>query len=1290
MKDLYDAVRPQAGWCALWRAVVAGSLLTFLSCEPSPAKEADWIWSPAHAAGEVPEGSSCCFRKTFLAETPIRVQATIAADDEYELYVNGQQVGTGSAFRKFDEYNITPHVKAGRNTIAVLVTNRRGPTAALTLRVLLREREGGWTTHSTDETWRTSVEPQGAWQNVTFNDRDWEPAQVYGPLGDTAPWDRDADVATTPGAGTGRFQALRDFEVQRVVDADTTGSLIAMAFNEFGHLIVSREGGGLALIVDTNDDGVVDDLREYGNTVTNVQGILPINGDVYVTGSGPDGCGLYCLSDPDRDGRLDATRLLFKFEGEPGEHSAHGLVLGPDGWIYIVLGNHTSPLTPYDPASPHRGYYEGDLVGPKYEDPGGHAAGRKAPGGMIIRTDLQGTTVHLVAGGLRNVYDLAFNADGEIFIHDSDMESDIGTTWYRPTRICHVIPGGEYGWRSGWSKWPEYYVDSLPAIADTGRSSPTGCVFYSHTAYPAEYRDALFLGDWSEGRILVAHVKRAGASYRASVDVFLTGQPLNVTDLEVSPDGWLYFVTGGRGTGGGVYRVVYRGRAVDAPADPGPGIAPAIRQPQLDSAWGRQQVARLRHQLREDWGPMLVGVARSTANPTYYRTRALDLMQLYGPPPDVTLLLELSRDQNETIRARAADALALLPSDETRERLLDLIDDSDRYVRRKAIEALARTRQPAPPDLIVPLLASDDRVEAWAARRLLEISPTDQWRDAVLTADNQRIVIQGALALLIAEPTPEHALLVLDRSSRLMNEFVSDRDFVDLLRVIQVALMQGKIAPDQVDALRVQLAEEFPAGDPLMNRELIRLLVYMQEGSIMDRYFEYLNSDASHPDKAHVAMYLRFLATGWTMDHKEQLFRILNEAKSWDGGSSYPLYLGNVARDFARQLTPEESVEILRRGAQWPDAALGALYKVPRQLDADLREALVQLDQAIDARQDPASRQLMVGIVAVLARSGDDASLAYLRTIWDRNPERREPVAMGLAQYPHGENWSYLIRSLPVLENQTAREVLRQLATVDQRSEAPEDLRQIILCGLRLGAQGATDALALLEHWTGQSLGDSTNAWQDRLSAWQTWFAESFPDLPDATLPVDAGNTPWKYDELLEYLTGKDGSAGDPTRGALVFQKATCDKCHRYGDRGEAMGPDLNGLTKRFTRKEILQSLLYPSHVISSQYVSQNVLLTDGRQILGIVAPGGEGEKIVLNSEGDKIPLREEDIDEIAPSKLSSMPDGLIKDLTLAEIADLFAYVSADPAQAVAQRPDAAPTEPTPREAPRPAEPIQR
>ena len=76
--------------------------------------------------------------------------------------------------------------------------------------------------------------------------------------------------------------------------------------------------------------------------------------------------------------------------------------------------------------------------------------------------------------GYRNEYDIDFDANGEIFAFDSDMEWDIGTPWYRPTRIAHATGGSDLGWRSGSGKWPVYYPDSLPPVLDIGPGSPTG------------------------------------------------------------------------------------------------------------------------------------------------------------------------------------------------------------------------------------------------------------------------------------------------------------------------------------------------------------------------------------------------------------------------------------------------------------------------------------------------------------------------------------------------------------------------------------------------------------------------------------------------------------------------------------------------------------------------------------------------------------------------------------------------------------------------------------------------
>ena len=154
-------------------------------------------------------------------------------------------------------------------------------------------------------------------------------------------------------------------------------------------------------------------------------------------------------------------------------------------WVPTACSTWSSAISPSSKAtceasSPYHHFYEGDLLQPRYEDASGHAVGIKAPGGSILRTDTSATAVELVAGGLQNPYDLAFNRDGELFTADSDMEWDLGMTWYRPTRVNHVVPGAEFGWRSGWAKWPDYYYDSLPPMVEMGRGSPAGLEVYDH------------------------------------------------------------------------------------------------------------------------------------------------------------------------------------------------------------------------------------------------------------------------------------------------------------------------------------------------------------------------------------------------------------------------------------------------------------------------------------------------------------------------------------------------------------------------------------------------------------------------------------------------------------------------------------------------------------------------------------------------------------------------------------------------------------------------------------------
>jgi putative heme-binding domain-containing protein len=1236
-------------------AAIAGLLLA----APAHADEAQWIWSADHAKDGVPTGEACHFRKLMNLQSPQGGTIVIAADDQYELYLNGRRIGAGEATKKLDEYDVARFLTRGANVIAIRVQNNAGNTAALVARVTINDG-GQWESFSTDASWKAATRPLPLWNTALYNDRHWAAAQSFGVLGATAPWDRRENVPAAEVSRSERFVIDPQFEVQLVLDGDQTGSLIAMSFNEFGHILASKEGSGLLLIYDANGDKIPERVRTYCDKVKNIQGILALNGEVFVTGDGPDGLALYRLADKDRDGQLESVRTLVRFKCEVSEHGPHGIVLGPDGLIYVMLGNHATLDGNYESGSPHRDFYDTDLV-PKYEDPGGHAVGIKAPGGVVIRTDTEGSGVQLVAGGLRNPYDLAFNRDGELFIHDADMESDEGTSWYRPTRVCHVIPGGEYGWRSGWSKWPEYYLDSLPAAVETGRGSPAGIVAYNHFMFPVRYHGCLFTADWSQGKILAIKLKRNGASFTATSETFLEGNPLNVTDLEVGPDGWLYFCTGGRGTSGGVYRVTWKGTVPKDVTDLGGGLTAVIRQPQPGSSWARQNIAAIRKQLAATWDKSLIGVARTAANPPHYRLQALDLLQLYGPTPSTELLLELSREPSELVRGRAAELMGMHADRQTHQRLIELLDDSDRAVRRKACEAMARADQAPPLEKVLTLLVSDDRYEAWAARRILERMNVDDWRDRVLTAKSHRLLVQGGLALMIAQPTRENALPLLEQVSRAMGTFVSDRDFLDILRLVEVTLTRSELSSDDIPNLKRQLADEFPSGDPLMNRELIRLLAHMQESSIIDRYVAYLKSDAPEADRLHLAMYLRFIESGWTPAQRLDVLGFYEDANKHKHGGSYARYIINVTRDFCQQLTEEESRLVLMQGQNWPNAALGALYKLPKDLDDETLVMLGALDGKLSAMKGDSIQRLQVGILAVMARSGDPASMAYLRKVFDESPERRQAAVLGLAQQPGGENWLYLIKSMPLLDPPAAREICAKLTEVDQAPDDPEPYRQAILLGLKMRkkdpekADSAANSLGLLQYWVDQELAAGQSE-EKQLAAWQKWFVEKYPNSLEPKLPIAKDDAKYTVEELVEYLAGEQAD-GVASRGADVFLKAQCAKCHRFDGQGESLGPDLTAVANRFTRKELIESIVHPAHIISSQYASKTIRTTDGRQFTGLVVPGASGETIVILPTAERLTLAPRQIEATQPSKLSAMPDGLLDPLSLEEVADLFAYL---------------------------------
>ncbi|UWX54177.1 c-type cytochrome [Maribacter litopenaei] len=278
------------------------------------------------------------------------------------------------------------------------------------------------------------------------------------------------------------------------------------------------------------------------------------------------GSGIYRIEDTDGDGVLDQSNMLLKLQGD-GEHGPHSMVLSPDGMeIYFIAGNHTlvPDILKNNSRLPNN-WNEDNLITP-YLDARGHANDIKAPGGWVAKFNPEGTEWELISAGYRNPFDIAFNKDGELFTYDSDMEWDIGMPWYRPTRICHVVPGSEYGWRTGSGKWPAYYPDNLPAVHNLEQGSPTAVLSAATLNFPAKYKNGLLVMDWSFGTVYFIDLIPKGSSYEAKREQFFSGTPLPLTDMISGSDGNLYFATGGRNPDSHLYRLTYTGD-VGADAD---------------------------------------------------------------------------------------------------------------------------------------------------------------------------------------------------------------------------------------------------------------------------------------------------------------------------------------------------------------------------------------------------------------------------------------------------------------------------------------------------------------------------------------------------------------------------------------------------------------------------------------------------------------------------------------------------------------------------------------------------
>jgi putative membrane-bound dehydrogenase-like protein len=488
-----------------------------------------------------------------------------------------------------------------------------------------------------------------------------------------------------------------------------------------GTEIVRRDE--VRLVEDTDGDGYADKATVFAKGFNSIQGLAYHDGALYVMHA-PF---LTVLRDTKGVGTVDERRDLLTGLGLAPEqnpvrlHCANGVVAGHDGWLYLALGdNGVNVLRP-----------EGDRL--------------VLHGGGILRCRPDGRDLHVFATGLRNIYDVALDAELNVFVRDN--ENDGGT--YK-IRVCRSFFGADHGYPYLYEERPD---EALPPLADLGLGSSAGGLCYMERQFPPVYRGDLFFCEW--GRSVVRYQpRRAGSSFAPLKEIEFAAGAANdpygfkPTDLVVQRDGTLMVSDWADGQRpergrGRIYHIAYVGdgaakdtpRARTAPKDAGPDHWLA----QLDSGSYYERCdaqAALERPARDGWKALTeeLGKKRIGARGRLHAIWALAHLDGRKAIDDLVRLAQ--SDPEASVRAQAVRAVADLadpvltrhkldagPGDaDLAERLAALGEGQDSGVLLEVIVALGRLRWAGTPDWLRHNLGKPDAALAHAALQAMRRS----------------------------------------------------------------------------------------------------------------------------------------------------------------------------------------------------------------------------------------------------------------------------------------------------------------------------------------------------------------------------------------------------------------------------------------------------------------------------------------------------------------------------------------------------------------------------------------
>jgi putative membrane-bound dehydrogenase-like protein len=1079
------------------------------------------------------------------------------------------------------------------------------------------------------------------------------------------------------------------FTITRFADDSLAHDIFSMTTDTAGRVVVSGQGY-VRILIDDDGDGKADRAKEFvDGPRSGAQGLYFYGRDLLCTGDG----GLIRYKDEDGDDRADGPPEMFLKVKTGSEHHSHAIRRGPDGWWYLIAGNFA-------------------------EVTGGHATEKNSPiraphGGVIMRLkpDLSGGEI--VCDGFRNAYDFDFNANGELFAYDSDGERDVSLPWYLPTRLFHVLPGGEHGWITESWKRPDYLFDSAPVVSATGRGSPTGVLCYRHTQFPERYRGALFILDWTFGRVLTVPLVRAGGTFapRQATD-FITAEGQTgfaPTDIDMGIDGSLYVCVGGRGTHGTVYRITYTGPDVPPGADLRPAIltvnersspeqklAACLEAPQPLCSWSRARWVPLANRLGSQ---AFLSVALDEQQPAAARIRAIEILVdvFSGIPSTAAEILATARSPE--LRARAVWSLGVnSPQEFPPEVLLPYLNDADAIVRRRALETLARV--PGNPAALLPSVArclnDNDRQVRLAAARLIpgmkpapfkELADTARkisWKAALTTAVGYvwRSQLQNqafnAYAVDLGRRVLDgkHSLEMKLEAVRLLQMAIGDLSG----REETVAVFEGYTSildlsdhERELDPLRISVAKLFPTGNRLLDLELGRLAAMLVpvNDELFNKLLDKVQDGSSPVDDIHYLICAARLPIEHGPAQRDTVARALldldrkiardklQQDSNWNDRIG-ELYTAFVAHDAG---LPPHLVSLPGFGRP------GHVIFVPKLTEQQLPPAIEAFRKAVTADPDyPWNND----VVYIIGYGKTPEHYALVRQQFEKF-DLRMAVLMVLAQKPVEEDrdkFAAGLDSAPIEILNTCVSVLEFLPAKDE----PVGMTALVKLLRRLGSGEKTEfalrerVVKLLERNSGEKFdfifGTAGYLPQaESVEKWTEWVTRKYPE--EAARQLGGGGA--DLTALRARLAAIDWESADIERGRKLFSSRGCAQCH---GGGKGLGPDLAGVTGRFSRDDLFIAIALPNRDVSPRYQTTLVETKAGKVYTGLIVYESVEGLLLRNGTNQTFRIDAPDIESQRNLPTSLMPEGLLKDLADQDLADLYAYLRTLAARTAALDPD--------------------